>query len=289
MTRLSPLSLLQAVMGIIVVLLWVVAARADQAPSRIVSVGGAITEIVYALGEEDRLVARDTTSNYPAAALALPNVGYIRRLSPEGVLSVNPDLILAEEGAGPPEAVELLQEAAVPMIEVAGGYSQQAILDRIRTVADVLDVPDKGEDLAARVNADLAIAVAATEGLDEKRVLFILSMQGGRIMAAGDETSAQAIIDLAGGENAVSGFVGFKPLTDEAITLSGADVILLMDRTGDHGITNEQLFAHPALGVTPAAQTQSVVRMDGMLMLGFSVRTAQAITDLSQALQAAGS
>ncbi|MDO6480716.1 ABC transporter substrate-binding protein [Shimia thalassica] len=289
MTRLSPLSLLQAVMGIIVVLLWVVAARADQAPSRIVSVGGAITEIVYALGEEDRLVARDTTSNYPAAALALPNVGYIRRLSPEGVLSVNPDLILAEEGAGPPEAVELLQEAAVPMIEVAGGYSQQAILDRIRTVADVLDVPDKGEDLAARVKADLAIAVAATEGLDEKRVLFILSMQGGRIMAAGDETSAQAIIDLAGGENAVSGFVGFKPLTDEAITLSGADVILLMDRTGDHGITNEQLFAHPALGVTPAAQTQSVVRMDGMLMLGFSVRTAQAITDLSQALQAAGS
>mgnify|MGYP000297362209 CR=1 FL=1 len=289
MTRLSPLSLLQAAMGIIVVLLWVVAARADQAPSRIVSVGGAITEIVYALGEEDRLVARDTTSNYPAAALALPNVGYIRRLSPEGVLSVNPDLILAEEGAGPPEAVELLQEAAVPMIEVAGGYSQQAILDRIRTVADVLDVPDKGEDLAARVKADLAIAVAATEGLDEKRVLFILSMQGGRIMAAGDETSAQAIIDLAGGENAVSGFAGFKPLTDEAITLSGADVILLMDRTGDHGITNEQLFAHPALGVTPAAQTQSVVRMDGMLMLGFSVRTAQAITDLSQALQAAGS
>ncbi|MBU2944776.1 ABC transporter substrate-binding protein [Shimia thalassica] len=289
MTRLSPLSLLQAVMGIIVVLLWVVAARADQAPSRIVSVGGAITEIVYALGEEDRLVARDTTSNYPAAALALPNVGYIRRLSPEGMLSVNPDLILAEEGAGPPEAVELLQEAAVPMIEVAGGYSQQAILDRIRTVAEVLDVPDKGEDLAARVKADLAIAVAATEGLDEKRVLFILSMQGGRIMAAGDETSAQAIIDLAGGENAVSGFVGFKPLTDEAITLSGADVILLMDRTGDHGITNEQLFAHPALGVTPAAQTQSVVRMDGMLMLGFSVRTAQAITDLSQALQAAGS
>ena len=289
MTRLSPLSLLQAVMGGIVVLLWVVAARADEAPSRIVSVGGAITEIVYALGEEDRLVARDTTSNYPAAALALPNVGYIRRLSPEGVLSVNPDLILAEEGAGPPEAVELLQEAAVPMIEVAGGYSQQAILDRIRTVADVLDVPDKGEDLAARVKADLAIAVAATEGLDEKRVLFILSMQGGRIMAAGDETSAQAIIDLAGGENAVSGFVGFKPLTDEAITLSGADVILLMDRTGDHGITNEQLFAHPALGVTPAAQTQSVVRMDGMLMLGFSVRTAQAITDLSQALQAAGS
>ncbi|MDO6800036.1 heme/hemin ABC transporter substrate-binding protein [Shimia thalassica] len=289
MTRLSPLSLLQALMGIIVVLLWVVAARADQAPSRIVSVGGAITEIVYALGEEDRLLARDTTSNYPEAALALPNVGYIRRLSPEGVLSVNPDLILAEEGAGPPEAVELLQEAAVPMIEVAGGYSQQAILDRIRTVADVLDVPDKGEDLAARVKADLAIAVAATEGLDEKRVLFILSMQGGRIMAAGDETSAQAIIDLAGGENAVSGFVGFKPLTDEAITLSGADVILLMDRTGDHGITNEQLFAHPALGVTPAAQTQSVVRMDGMLMLGFSVRTAQAITDLSQAFQAAGS
>ena len=81
--------------------------HAEDPASRVVSIGGAVTEIVYALGEEARLVARDTTSNYPPEATALPDVGYIRRLSPEGVMSVRPDLILSEEGAGPPEALKV--------------------------------------------------------------------------------------------------------------------------------------------------------------------------------------
>lgn len=93
-------------------------ALADPA-SRVVSLGGAVTEIVFALGEEDRLVARDTTSDHPAAAEELPDVGYIRALSAEGVLSVSPDLILAEEGAGPPEAVELLKRAHARRIRQA--------------------------------------------------------------------------------------------------------------------------------------------------------------------------
>lgn len=69
--------------------------------SRLVSVGGAVTEIVYALGAGDRLVARDQTSTYPEEARKLVDVGYMRRLSPEGVLSVNPTGILLSEGSGP--------------------------------------------------------------------------------------------------------------------------------------------------------------------------------------------
>ena len=83
-------------------------ASAEDKASRIVSIGGSITEIVYALGEEDRLIARDQTSIYPDAAKKLPDVGYIRQLSPEGVLSVNPDLVIALEGYGPPEARQVI-------------------------------------------------------------------------------------------------------------------------------------------------------------------------------------
>ena len=86
--------------------------------SRIAAIGGSITEIVYALGEEKQLVARDSTSLYPEAALALPDVGYMRALSPEGVLSVNPTGILALQGSGPKEAVDVLKKASVPFIEV---------------------------------------------------------------------------------------------------------------------------------------------------------------------------
>src|SRR3954447_19880065 len=65
-------------------------------PARIVSIGGAITEILYALGFEDRLARVDSTTLYPAAALRdKPNVGYMRQLSAEGVLGLNPSLVLA--------------------------------------------------------------------------------------------------------------------------------------------------------------------------------------------------
>src|SRR5690606_20289178 len=82
--------------------------------NRVVAVGGSITEIVYALGEEKRLAGRDSTSVYPPEALQLPDVGYMRQLSPEGVLSVSPDAILMLEGSGPPSALDVLGKASVP-------------------------------------------------------------------------------------------------------------------------------------------------------------------------------
>ena len=108
------------------------AVRAEtEAPSRIVSLGGSVTEIIFALGQQDRLIARDTTSTYPVAALDLPDVGYVRALSPEGVLSVDPDLILAIEGSGPPETMEVLQAANVPVVMVPEGYDTPAVLAKI--------------------------------------------------------------------------------------------------------------------------------------------------------------
>ena len=260
------------------------AASAEDSPKRVVSIGGAVTEIVFALGEGDRLVARDTTSNHPQAATELPDVGYIRALSAEGVLSVNPDHILTEEGAGPLETIELLREASVPIVEVNNGFTRTAIGEKIAVVAKTLGVPEKGAELAAKVDAEIAAAVARVDTSSQPKVLFILSTAGGRVMAAGDNSSAGAIIELAGGSNAISGFDGYKPITDEAIVTSGAEVILMMDRGGDHGATLEQLRGHPSLSLTPAAQSGAVVKMDGMLLLGFSVRTGEAVSRLAAAL-----
>ena len=117
-----------------------------------------------------------------------------------------------------------------------------------------------------------------------KRVLFVLSMQGGRVMASGTGTAAASIIELAGGVNAVTEFEGYKPMTDEAVSRAEPDVILMMDRGGDHAIANEVLFGMPAFQPTPAAETGAIVRMDGLYLLGFGPRTAKAVTDLSQHL-----
>ncbi|AGI69846.1 hemin ABC-transporter periplasmatic binding protein HmuT [Octadecabacter antarcticus 307] len=263
--------------------LLVTSAKADATSAdRVLSIGGSVTEIIYALGEQDRLIARDTTSSYPAEAEDLPDVGYMRALSPEGILSVDPQLIIAEDGSGPPETIAVMRAANIPFITVPDGYDRSAVGAKIRAVADALGVPEKGDALAAEVDAQLASLNTSMD--TPARVMFILSTQGGRIMASGDNTAADGIIDLAGGINAITEFEGYKPLTDEAITAANPDVIVMMDRGGDHSVANTDLWANPAISTTAAAQTQRVVRIDGLLLLGFGPRTPKAALQLHTAL-----
>lgn len=262
-------------------------AQAVDAP-RVVTLGGAVTEIAVALGAEDQLIARDSTSTYPASVLDLPDVGYVRALSPEGVLSVAPDLILSERGAGPAETIAVLEAAGVEFVTMPDDPTPQGVLDKIDAVAMSLRLPAEGEALKAQVAAGLeAVQVRADAVTERQRVLFVLSLQGGRVMAGGEGSSAEGIITLAGGVNAATGFDGYKQMTDEAVIAAAPDLILMMDREGEQAITAEDVQAHPALGLTPAAESGRILRMDGMLLLGFGPRTPAAATALHDALYAA--
>lgn len=252
---------------------------------RIVAIGGSVTEIVYALGEQGRLAGRDSTSVYPEAALALPDVGYMRAISPEGVLGIDPDAIITLEGSGPPEAIEVLKKASVPLALVPETFDEAGILEKIRVVGAALGVDGKAAKLSADVKADIDAALALTSAISErKRVLFILSLQGGKVLASGTGTAADGIIAMAGGVNVISDFPGYKALTDEAIITARPDLILMMDRGGDHSAANSDMKAHPALSQTPAVQANAIVRMDGAYLLGFGPRTASAARDLARAL-----
>lgn len=253
-------------------------------PSKIAAIGGSITEIVFALGEQDRLVARDSTSRYPEAVLKLPDVGYMRQLSPEGVLSVNPSGILALHGSGPKEAVDVLKKTSIPFIEVPERYDQEGILEKIHIVGKALGADAKAEALAAEIDAKLKAAEKQTASIkDRKRVLFVLSMQGGKILASGSDTAADGIIKLSGGVNAVDGFSGYKQLSDEAVITARPDVILMMNNAGP-AASDDELFANPSILSTPAGAARKVVRMDGGYLLGFGPRTADVIHDLAASL-----
>lgn len=253
-------------------------------PSKIAAIGGSITEIVFALGEQDRLVARDSTSRYPEAVLKLPDVGYMRQLSPEGVLSVNPSGILALHGSGPKEAVDVLKKTSIPFIEVPERYDREGILEKIHIVGKALGADAKAEALAAEIDAKLKAAEKQTASIkDRKRVLFVLSMQGGKILASGSDTAADGIIELSGGVNAVDGFSGYKQLSDEAVITARPDVILMMNNAGP-AASDDELFANPSILSTPAGAARKVVRMDGGYLLGFGPRTADVIHDLAASL-----
>ena len=258
---------------------------ADERSGGIVSIGGSLTEIIYALGEEGRLIARDTTSTFPEIAKQLPDVGYIRALSPEGVLSVDPKMVIALEGAGPPEAVGVLKSADVPFISIPEVYSRSGIVEKILAVGEALNANTAAKQLASKVDDDLAKAEEQSAKIKtRKSVTFVLSLRGGKILASGANTSADAIIRMAGGVNAVSGFTGYKPLTDEAVITAAPDFILMMDRRKGHDANNSKLKAHAALGATPAVLNSNVIRMNGLYLLGFGPRTADAIRELSDKL-----
>ena len=255
--------------------------------TRLVSVGGDVTEIIYALGEQGRLIARDTTSMYPEAAMKLPDVGYMRALSPEGILAMNPTAIIAIEGSGPPEALNVLKSASIPFETVPNAYTREGILAKIDRVGELLGLPGKAKALEERVGVDLDAAIAEAQRRPEgerKRILFILSMQGSKIMASGTGTAADGIITLSGSINAVGDFDGYKALTDEAIVEAKPDVILMMNRGDGSGTKNEDLLKHPALALTPAAQNKAIIRMDGLHLLGFGPRTASAVRELNAAI-----
>jgi len=253
------------------------------AQDRVVVAGSALCETVAALGQAARIVGRDTTCTHPEGLTALPDVGYLRALSPEGVLALDPDLILADVDAGPPETMALVEASAVPVVRIAAAYSEDGVIARIETVARALDVD--GGSLVASVRAGFGQLAEARSAAEPVRALFILSAAGGRIMAAGQGTAADGILTLAGARNAITGFEGYRQLTDESLIAAAPAVIVMMDRSGDHALSNDAIAAHPALGLTPAAQAGRIVRMDGGFLLGFGPRTPQAARALMDALR----
>lgn len=257
-----------------------------ETPSRVIAAGGSVAEIIHALGAGDRLIARDTTSTFPPEVLSLPDIGYVRALSSENLIAMAPDMVIAEHDAGPPEVLDVLQRSGIALVMAPQALDPDGVATKIDAVATALDLPDAGAALQARVAAQLEQARIAGDGLPRSpRVMFILSMQGGRLLVGGQGTSAEAMILLAGGTNAVTGLDGYKPLTDEAAIAANPDLILMMDRGGDHAVALADIIAHPALRLTRAAIDQRVVSMDGLYLLGFGPRTGDAALELNAHLR----
>lgn len=249
--------------------------------SRIVTIGGAVTEIVYALGFGDRVIAIDLTSTYPAAAKNRPSIGYMRALAPEGVLSLGPSIVLAIEGSGPAEAIEVLSRASIPFVLVPEGYDEEGVLRKIRFVAQALGVPEKGEQLARTVADDFAAArkLLAQKVTRKRTAVFVLATGSGTPTIAGRHTSAEGILTLAHVDNAISSVNGFKQATPEAtLAAQPQAIIMLLER--NHAMNADAVFALPAFATTPAAKDKRLVLIPSYY-LTFGPRTAHAMRDLA--------
>ena len=271
----------------------VLAAVADagkplQKARRIVSVGGALTEIVYALDAQGELVGVDTTSLYPAVAQKLPQVGYARTLSAEGVLSLAPTQLIATEEAGPQAVLRQVRDAGVPVAVLNANNKFEGLLERVKQVGQITGRPEPAVRLAQALQQqwDGAVARVRQRSHAPARVLFILAHAPNQVMVGGRETGADAMLAYAGAVNVMGGqggFSGYKPLTPEAVIASRPDIVLVTEQGLKASGGVDGILKLPGLAQTPAGRQHRIVALEAMLLLGFGPRMPQALAELDAA------
>lgn len=263
-------------------------ATSDRA-MRLISIGGGLTEIVYLLKANKELVGVDTTSIYPAAATRLPNVGYTRSLSAEGILALRPTQLIATEDAGPPMVLKQIVDTRIPLTILPSSHQFKDLIERVSTIGMLLDKTDIAQALASRLHLEWSNTQerVSHSKIKNMRVLFVLSQNPSQLMVGGAKTSADAMIGYAGARNAITGFSGFKPLTPEAVIAANPDVILVTDQgmKAIGGIGGVLRF--PGISQTRAGKEQKIVSLEAMYLLGFGPRMPLAVAELNLLLQRA--
>lgn len=248
----------------------------ETQPQRIVTLGGAVTEIVFALGAGDRVVGTDDSSVYPAEVRSLPRVGYHRAVSAEGALSLSPQLILGTEEAGPPAAIEQLRSAKLPVTLVTAAQDLDGARARMLEIGRLLGLESRAKALVAELDADLAKARRKTAEWPKKpRVLFVFARGSNTLSVAGKKTAAHAMIELAGAENAVSEYEGYRPLGSEAVLAADPDLIVATEAGGDGGLAG--IAERPGLARTRAVRERAIETVDALAFLGFGPRTGKTL------------
>jgi len=256
------------------------AAANAVAARRLVTLGGAVTEVVYALGAEGLLVATDTTSLYPEAATRTAKVGYLRQLSAEGLLSLKPDAVVGAGEAGPAIVLEQLRVAGVRVELIPATHDMAEVLAKVRAVGQATGRLPQAQALAQRLQQEWQAArVQVARAAVRPRALFILS-HSGTPMVAGQGTAAHALLEMAGAQNMVQAFQGYRPLTAEAMAAAAPQVIVNTTQGIETLGGVDAFWQRPELALTPAFARRALVAMEASHLLGFGPRLPSAVRTL---------
>lgn len=255
------------------------ASGAAGAPGmRLVVLGGTLTEIVFALGAGGLVVGTDQSSMYPPAARKLPQVGYYRQFSAEGVAALKPDLVIAAAESGPPQAMRALKRLGIRVETLSLTHEVATLTQRVQDVAGLLGRAERGRELAAQIRAQVAHASRVKRPV---RVIAV-SRHAGRLAGAGRGTAADALFQLLGARNLLAdAHQGYKPLSAESLAALRPDVIVTSSLSvADGGV--DALRSEPGFSTTPAARSGHIIVLDDLLLLGFGPRVGEALRQLHQ-------
>ena len=257
-----------------------VSSDTPKSDNKIVSISGGITEIVAALGHENEIVATDVTSTYPESLKATAeNLGHVRSMTIEPIMAVNPNLILASDKDINPDLLGKIKASGIKTELFKQEFTVDGTKKLIADVAKAIGNTDY-QKLNDKIDADLKQIQPIAK---KPKVLFIYA-RGNMMMVSGKNTPMAALINLAGGENAINDFEDFKPLTPEAVVKANPDVLFFFT-TGLQGSGgNEGALKMPGVSQTNAGKNKRIIAMDGGLVSSFGPRLGEAAVSLNKLL-----
>lgn len=254
--------------------------------SRVVTLGGVITETAWALGAADQIVAIDASSYHPPEALGSKMVlPYYRTLAAEPVLAGAPTLILGTDEVGPPEVVQQLRDAGVTVLLLSQDLSVEGTETLITTVGQALGRDAEAAALIGTLAGELAAADELVAGATSSpSVMFVLLPPGAPLLVSGVDTAAATMIELAGATNAVNTFPGYIPLSPEVTAAAAPEIILTTTDSLEAAGGVDGMLALPGIAETPAGASRTIIAMEDLYLLGFGPRTGQAVAELARQL-----
>lgn len=250
------------------------------ASQRIITLGSDISEITYALGVGANIVARDSASQHPSELKALPDVGYLRQLNAEGILALQPTLVLCRKQASASRALKQITDYGVKVILIPADSSPQTVVTKIQLIASAVNQQQKGRQLINYYQQQLAMIDSTPLSV---KVLFIISHAGLPPLAAGKNTAADSLFRLSGLNNTMQKFSGYRPLSQEGIIASAPDLLIVTSYSVKSlgGIDN--IWRLPGIALTPAGKKQRLLVIDDRALLSFGLQTPQVLQQLRSA------
>lgn len=252
---------------------------------RLVTIGFSVTEIVFALGAGDQVVAADKSSIFPEEAKKLATLDLFRNISAEPIIAQDPSLVLAAEDTNPKDALEKIKAADIEVVEIGGEATVDATKARIEKIAGLLGLEEKATELNAGLDEQIAQAAKKSEACEKPaRTMFIYARGPNTVMVAGKGTAVTSLIELAGGESVHGDIEDFKPMSAEAIVGANPDVILmteggLQSLGGIDGVKRLK-----GLGDTEAVKNGRVLTYDDAVLLSFGPRLGSVALELADTL-----
>ena len=252
--------------------------------SRIVSVGTATTETIYALDAGSKLVGVDNASaEYLPQTAGLPKVGARTTLNAEGILSLKPTLVILNADSGPPQVFEQLRNAGVAVVTISPNYNIEALKQKTNLISKAVGAGDKAAAVNQKIDSEISVVEKLIERTQTRpKVLFVgRGPNMPNATMSGRETTIDEMIKLSGGINPINDFAGFREMTNEAVIAAQPDIILITEKSFERSGGVDGVIKFPGVVLTPAGKNKRILPVSDMYFLGFGPGIAEAVRKLA--------